>query len=123
MRLDPITAAGLIIALGSGAMTQFNPQRAAMTTAANSTTATAIALDVEGNAAANATALAESRYQSGLCLVAANPITPGQVVTEPTPPGSFACDHFGTTAAIAPSGELVQIARTGEQSIIVEGLK
>jgi hypothetical protein len=123
MRIDPLTAAGLAIAIGSGAMSQLNPQRAAVTTTAAATDAAAVTLGIESDAAAAMAEQAEQRYLSGLCFVAVHPIAPGQVVQETTPPGSFACDRWGTTAAIAPSGELVNIARTGEQSIIIEGIK
>jgi len=123
MRIDPITAAGLIIALGSGAMSQLNPARTATTTTATASNAAAVVAGIESDAAAAMAEQAEQRYLSGLCFVATNPIAPGQVVQEITPPGSFACDRWGTTAAIAPSGELVNIARTGEQSVIIEGIK
>ena len=122
MRIDPVTALGIAITLGSALVAQ-NPQRQANTQIATATDASRVATRIETVAAESLATLAESRYQSGLCFVAQNPIAPGQEIKESVPPGSFACDAYGTTAAIAPSGELVKIARTGNQAIILQGIK
>ncbi|MBP0021295.1 MAG: hypothetical protein J7647_27545 [Cyanobacteria bacterium SBLK] len=68
-------------------------------------------------------ALAESRFESGLCLLANQPIAPSLAVATPVPNGSIICDRAGTTAIADEHGRLTQIAKTDNRETIEEGLK
>lgn len=122
MKIDAFTATGLVIAVGSTAMSAMSPERSTITSTATHSTTSAVFQEVESEAIAIQSQLAATRYQSGLCLIAANPIGPNQIVAN-IAVGSYVCDRFGTTAIVAPGGDLVQIARTGDPGIITEGLK
>lgn len=122
MKIDPLTATGLVIAVGSAGMSAMSPERSTITSTATHSTTSAVFREVESEAITIQSQLAATRYQSGLCLTAANPIGPNQIVTN-IAVGSYVCDRFGTTAIVAPGGDLVQIARTGDPKIITEGLK
>lgn len=61
--------------------------------------------------------LAETRYTSGVCVLAEVPLQPGMVVSNLNP-GSAVCDAQGTTALTGPDGTLTDFARTGQTETI-----
>ena len=61
--------------------------------------------------------LAETRLNSGACVLADVPLQPGMTVSNLTP-GSAVCDQFGTTALVAADGSLGDFARTNNTAVI-----
>lgn len=122
MRIDPLTLASVgAIAIGA-ITTAFNPQQQAITAASDGVQINTVAAEVATQSLAASATLAESRYKSGACAVSTIPITE-QMAVPPVYAGGIICDRHGTTAVIASNGHLVLLARTGNQSIITEGLR
>ena len=86
------------------------------------TEAAKVSMQIETEARSASKKLAETRLQSGLCLVAQNPIAPGQMV-KGIKPGSIVCDRFGNTAIVSKNGELIQITKTDNPKIIQRGIE
>lgn len=63
------------------------------------------------------TGLAETRYQSGACVLSEVVLTPGMVVSNLTA-GSAVCDNQGTTAVVDEDGTLQGFARTNDTATI-----
>lgn len=61
--------------------------------------------------------LAETRYNSGACVLSNVPLEQGMVVTNLTP-GSAVCDNQGTTAVVASDGSLQDLARTNNTTVV-----
>ena len=61
--------------------------------------------------------LAETRLNSGACVLSDVPLQPGMVVSNLTP-GSAVCDSQGTTALVAADGSLDDFARTNDTAAI-----
>jgi len=61
--------------------------------------------------------LAETRLNSGACVLADVPLQPGMTVSNLTP-GSAVCDSQGTTALVAADGTLDDFARTNNTEAI-----
>lgn len=62
-------------------------------------------------------ALAETRYRSGACVLSEVPLVPG-MTTANLSPGSAVCDNQGTTAIVADDGSLDGFARTNDTATI-----
>lgn len=122
LNIDPLSiGAGLAIAIGA-ITTAFNPQQQAITAATDGVQVNTVAAEVAAESLTASAALAESRYKSGACAISTVPITE-QMAVPPVYAGGIICDRHGTTAAIASNGHLVLLSRTGNQSIITEGLR
>jgi len=61
--------------------------------------------------------LAETRYNSGACVLSEVPLQQGMVVSNLTP-GSAVCDNQGTTAVVAADGRLDNFARTNNTTVV-----
>lgn len=61
--------------------------------------------------------LAETRLNSGACVLADVPLQPGMTVSNLTA-GSAVCDAQGTTAIVADDGSLTDFARTNNTAVI-----
>ena len=122
MKIDPIAAIGAGAMVIGAITTAFNPQQQAITTATDGVQVNTVAAEVATESLAASATLAESRYKSGACAISTAPITERMAVN-PVYAGGILCDRHGTTAAIASNGHLVLLSRTGNQTIIFEGLK
>lgn len=121
MKIDPIAVLGAATVI-VGAIANHNPQQQAITAATDSIVTNAVASEVATEALATQSQLAESRYKSGLCIISTISIVEGLAVP-PAHAGQVICDAQGMTATIATNGALVLLARTGNTTIISEGLK
>ncbi len=61
--------------------------------------------------------LAETRYDSGACVLSEVALQPGMTVSNLTA-GSAVCDNEGTTAVVAENGSLQGFARTNDTATI-----
>jgi len=61
--------------------------------------------------------LAETRFNSGACVLSEVSLVPGMVTANLTP-GSAVCDQQGTTAIVAADGSLGDFARTNDTATI-----
>lgn len=121
MKFDPLTLGAIVLVAIGGGTSMLDSSRQTRSAQSADSEAAKVSLQIEAQAIAASKELAETRYQSGLCLVARNPIAPGQMV-EGIKPGSTVCDRFGNTAITAKNGELIAIAATDNAEIIQGGI-
>lgn len=81
-----------------------------------------VAAQIATDAFAASDALARERFVSGQCLRSTVPIVQGMVVSS-AHAGGVICSADGMTAAIAADGSLTLLARTGDPTVIGEGLR
>ena len=122
MKIDLLTVGSIGIMAVGGITTMINPQQRAITQATDTIAITSVATEVSAESLTAQAKLAESRYESGACIISTLPITEGMAVP-PAHRGSVVCDRHGMTAQVASDGRLVLLARTGNQAKITEGLK
>ncbi|MGB0560189.1 MAG: hypothetical protein ACPGVO_00080 [Spirulinaceae cyanobacterium] len=113
---------GVAIALVGAGLQQFSVTQQSLTTAQTSAARNAIATEISAEALAAADALAKERFNSGQCIKSTIPIVESMKVDR-TYAGQIICDAQGTTAVIARNGALTLLAKTGDQAVILEGLK
>ncbi len=122
MRVDPLTV-GAIALVGIGGITSFlDSNRQTRSAQSADTEAAKVSMRIETEARSASKKLAETRLQSGLCLVAQNPIAPGQMV-KGVKIGSIVCDRYGNTAIVGQNGALLQLAQTDDKQIVQEGIE
>ena len=122
MRLDPLTISAIALVAIGGGTSMLDSSRQTRSAQSADTEAAKVSMQIEGDAIASSKKLAETRLKSGLCLVTANPIAPGQMVKGQFKAGSIVCDRFGNTAIVAKNGALIQIATTDNAEIIQGGI-
>ncbi|MEA5469350.1 hypothetical protein [Spirulina sp. 06S082] len=121
MKPDPLTIGALAIVAIGGIANAFNGGQQTRSAQTTETQTAKVSMQIEEDAIAISKKLAETRYQSGLCLIANNPIAPGQIVRG-AKTGQIVCDRFGNTAIVSKTGELLQLAKTDDKNIIQGGI-
>lgn len=122
MRIDPITALGVLGLVGGAIASNLDTNRATLTATTEAIQLNAVATEVATEALKEEVDLANSRYESGLCIRSTIPITHGMAIDRAYA-GSVVCDAQGMTAAVAKDGRLTLLARTGNAEIIQGGIQ
>ena len=118
-----ILGLGVVLIGGSVIFTQGDNERSLRLSQAKQSQSSEVSQKLETEAIESQSELAESRYKSGQCLLAINPIQPNQKVQESVPTSSVICDRFGMTAITDRNGRLTGLAKTANQKIIQEGIE
>jgi hypothetical protein len=122
MKIDLLTVGSIGIMAVGGIANAFNTQQRAITAASDSVAVNTVATEIASESLAASAALAESRYESGACIISTIPITE-QMAVPTVYAGGIICDRHGMTAVVARDGRLVLLARTGNQAKITQGLQ
>ena len=117
MRLPVLFAfPALLLAVGIVA-TSLDPQRAERQRWQEFAASAKVNSRIQKDRLAAESALAESRYDSGACVLSEVPLAPGMVVRNLNP-GAAVCDGSGTTAVVGADGTLSDFARTSNTEVI-----
>jgi hypothetical protein len=106
----------VVMAMGAIA-TSFDPQRAERQQWQQFSANAQVNAQIQESRLQAESQLAETRYNSGACVLSEVSLQQGMTVGNLTP-GSAVCDNQGTTATVASDGFLGDFARTNNTTVV-----